>query len=325
MHSDPNFEQTDPRPILGSQDKERLASDEQTVREELARLQERQSSITHDVAAAALDPQITAFRPAVNNIDVRGGFNRSSVRGLIGILLVACIVGGAIIWQSSYGHAARLIIAQWTPQLISTASQPSEKAEAPSQPGAPPAVQMAAADAAAPQQPTAPTQTAPQDAAPAAALPSEQTQALQTMARDLADAQQKIAELKTAQEQLVRDNATTAEQLKAAQQQIARLTATAKVSEQNLVRPKPVAPPPPRRPIAAMTAPIRQPVSALPPPPAQAIAPPPVATQPQAAAYPPPAPAYPPQASAYPQAIPQPQGEQVQMSSTPRPPMPVPQ
>jgi hypothetical protein len=315
MHSTLNFEQADPRPVLGSQGNEKLASDERTVREELARLQERQSSGAHDAPSVSLDPQITAFRPAAVN-DVRGGgLARPMVRGAVGFLLVVGIVGGAIVWQSSYGHAARRIIAQWTPSLISTSAPAAEKSEAAAEPNSQPAAQTAVADATT-QPTTAAAQAAPQDAAPASAsLPPEQSQLLQTMARDLADAQQKIAELRTSQEQLARDNATTAEQLKAAQQQIARLTATTKVSEQNL-RPKPVAPPPPRRPIAAMTAPVRQPVAMVPPPP-----------PPQTIAPPPQAPAYPPQASAYPQTmpVPQPQGDPVQMSSAPRPPMPVPQ
>jgi hypothetical protein len=107
---------------------------------------------------------------------------------------------------------------------------------------------------------------------------------------------------------MARDNAATTEQLKAAQQQIARLTATAKLPEQN-PRPKPVAPP--RRPIA-MTAPVHQPVSTVPPPPHTITPPPQASAQPQASAYP--------QVTAA-----QPQGEPTQLPSAPRPPMPVPQ
>jgi hypothetical protein len=57
-----------------------------------------------------------------------------------------------------------------------------------------------------------------------------------------------IEQLKTSQEQMVRDNAAVAAQLKASQEQMARLIA--KASEQNL-RPKTSAPPP--RPIATPT------------------------------------------------------------------------
>jgi hypothetical protein len=313
MHSTPNFEQADPRPVLGPQQNERLASDEQTVREELARASGRLSSASHgagpDSLGPSLDPEITSFRAASVNDIGRGRFslNGPAARGLIGALLVACIAAAAFIWQSSYGYAARLIIAQWTPALISGSTPAADKSDAPSPPDNPPTVQTTATDATAPQ-PAA--QTATQDAAsPAASAPPEQSQSLQTMAHDLADAQRKIAELRSSQEQLARNNAATVEQLKAAQQQIARLTTTAKLSEPN-PRPKPVAPP--RRPIAAVTTPVHQPVSTVPPPP-HAIAPPMQASaQPQA-------PAYPPVAAA------QPQGEPTQLSSAPRPPMPVPQ
>ena len=75
------------------------------------------------------------------------------------------------------------------------------------------------------------------------------------MARDLANVEQRIEQLKTSQEQMVRDNAELGEQLKASQEQMARLIA--KASEQNL-RPKASAPPP--RPIATPT---RKPVPKL--------------------------------------------------------------
>ena len=94
----------------------------------------------------------------------------------------------------------------------------------------PPAVQVAAADAAISQLPP-PAQTAPQEAAAAPILP-ELTQLLQTMARDLASVQQEIEQLKASQEELARENARTAEQLKANQEQMARAIANA--SEQNL-------------------------------------------------------------------------------------------
>ena len=61
----------------------------------------------------------------------------------------------------------------------------------------PPAVQVAAADAAVSQLPP-PAQTAPQEAA-AAPIAAEQTQLLQTMARDLASVQQEIEQLKASQ------------------------------------------------------------------------------------------------------------------------------
>jgi hypothetical protein len=109
------------------------------------------------------------------------------------------------------------MISRWAPQLISASSLPLKKPELAAQPS-PPTVQVAAADAALPQLPP-PAQTAPQDVAPAAGpIPPELTQLLQTMARDLANVQQGIEQLKTSQEELARENARTAEQLKASQE-----------------------------------------------------------------------------------------------------------
>jgi hypothetical protein len=186
----------------------------------------------------------------------------------------------AIVWQSSYGDAAKQIIARWAPQLAPTSSLPLENPGLSAQPSRP-TVQAAAAKTA-PPQPAPLAQTAPEDVATtAAALSPELAQLLQSMARDLATVGQGIEQLKASQEQMARDNANAAEQLKASQEQMARVIA--KASEQNL-RPKISALPP--RPSATPT---RKPVPTLP--------------SPQAAA--------------------QPQAEEPQLSSAPRPPMPV--
>jgi hypothetical protein len=174
-------------------------------------------------------------------------FDRPAVRGFTGLLLAACIGVAAIAWQSSYGDAAKEIIARWAPQRVVTSSPPLENPGLPAQPS-PPTVQAAAAKTA-PPQPAALAQTAPEDVAPtAAALSPELTQLLQSMARDLATLGQGIEQLKARQEQMVRDNAQAAEQLKASQEQMARLIA--KASEQSLRR-KISAPPP--RPTATPT------------------------------------------------------------------------
>jgi hypothetical protein len=63
----------------------------------------------------------------------------------------------------------------------------------------------------------------PRPALPAAApMSPELAQRLQTMARDLANLEQRIEQLKTSQEQMVRDNTAVSEQLRAALAQIAR-------------------------------------------------------------------------------------------------------
>jgi hypothetical protein len=194
---------------------------------------------------------------------------RPARRGLAGFLLAACIFLAAFVWQSSRGDAARLMIARWVPQLVSTSPQPlndpASAAQATSS-----APRLLAAE---PTTPTVLAQAAPQDVAPTATpLPPELAQTLQTMARDLANLQRGIEQLRSDQEQIASDNARAVEQLKAGQEQMARDNAkaaeqlkamasfTARVSKQNL-QPTPSAAPP--RTNATAT---RQPVSTRPPP-----------------------------------------------------------
>jgi len=144
----------------------------------------------------------------------------------MGLLLTAGICTAAFAWQS-HGETIRPMISQWVPQLA--AASRSETLELGDQ-QSPPAVQMAAADAAVSQLPPS-AQTAAQEAA-AAPITAEQTQLLQTMARDLASVQQEIEQLKARQVELINESARTAEQVKANQAQMARVVANA--SEQNL-------------------------------------------------------------------------------------------
>ena len=75
---------------------------------------------------------------------------RPALRGLVGLPLAACIVVAALVLQSSYGGGAKLVVARWAPQLVSTPSLPPENPPFPAQP-APSIVQVAAAEAAPPQ------------------------------------------------------------------------------------------------------------------------------------------------------------------------------
>ena len=161
------------------------------------------------------------------------------------------------------------MISRWAPQLAS--SLPSEAPKLAAQ-QSPPAVQVAAADAAISQL-SPPAQTVPQEAA-AAPIPPEVTQSLQTMARDLASVQQEIEQLKASQEELARENARTAEQLKANQEQMARAISSA--SEQNLRKTAAAAP---AQSATAGCQPARKPVSTLPPTQARAQARAPVQLQ----------------------------------------------
>jgi hypothetical protein len=144
------------------------------------------------------------------------------------LVLAACIVVAALALKSSYGAGAKLVVARWAPQLVSTL--PPENPPVPAQP-APSTVQVAAAEATPPQATPLP-QAAPQDAAPTnTAAPPDHTELLQTMARDLARLELNIEQLKANQQQIVRDSSKAIEELKANQEEMKRVLA--KVSEQN--------------------------------------------------------------------------------------------
>ena len=191
---------------------------------------------------------------------------RLVLRSLMGLLAVACIGVAAFAWPSPDGQAA--------PEPISTSSVSIEKQELPAQPAPSNAGVAAETDAALPQQ-SSQAQTTLQSAAPeaptAAAMAPDLAQSIQMITRELANVEQEIAQLKTGQAQMARDNAelvlkatqemarnnadlaeqlkanheqgaNIAEQLKQSQEQIARLVA----SEQKQ-RPRTLAssPPPP--------------------------------------------------------------------------------
>jgi hypothetical protein len=260
MHSTLNPKQTDPQRVLVARVDEELAHTYEQIahaNEQIARAEEQLSKLEHDAPRHPSDhPQtrMNTLRPAARgNLPSPGG---RAIRGFIGLLLAACIGVAAFVSQSSYGDAARQIVARWAPQLVLNTSLPLENPGLSAQPS-PPTARVVAAQATSPQA-AAPAPTASQDVAPTAApVSTELAQLLQRMARDLANVEHGIEQLKASQEQMASDNAKTVEQLKASQEQMTRLVA--KASEQNL-RPKTSALPP--RPIATAT---RKPVPTLPP------------------------------------------------------------
>jgi hypothetical protein len=220
MDSAANTRQADPHvnPALSTQEIELVArADERLAHayEQIARADEELARFNEQISRLEKKPVNRLRQPS------RG---RPALRGLMGLLLTAGICTAAVAWQS-HGETVRPMISRWVPQLAAASSLPSEASKL-ADPQSPPAVQVAAADAAVSQSPPL-AQTAPQDAAAA-----EQTQLLQTMARDLASVQQELEQLKASQAELARESARTAEQLKANQEQMARVIANA--SEQNL-------------------------------------------------------------------------------------------
>jgi hypothetical protein len=139
---------TEPDDVLVARADERLVhAYAQIARadEQLARLNEQLSKLEND----------TARQPSavVGRLPSRG---RPALRGVIGLLLAACIFVGAFVLQSSYGDAAKSIVGPWMPEFILTSSLWMEKPEGPTQPSQS-SVQLAAAIPVIPQ-PTASAQ-----------------------------------------------------------------------------------------------------------------------------------------------------------------------
>ena len=231
MNSTTNVDTAEPDDLLMARADERLAQ----AYQQIARVNEQLSKLEQD--AAHQPSAVLGRRPS------RG---RPALRGLIGLLLAALICFAAFAWQSPYGRAAKLTIAQWVPQLASTSWLSLNESEPASVPGLP-AVKMASAESL-PAQPAPSAQTGPQ----AAPMPPELSQLLQGMALDIARLQQEIEQLRAGQQQMASDNARGIDELKASKEQMTQLIA--KVSEQN-ARPRTAAVPP-----APITAAIRKPV-----------------------------------------------------------------
>jgi hypothetical protein len=265
-------------------------------------------------AGATVAPVDTTFRPAsVDDVTAPGDgwpMARRALRGLIALLLAACIGLVAVAWKS-YGDAAIRQAAKLATQLVLITSLQRQEPAPAAQP-VPPAVQADAANPASPQ-PAPPAESAAGAVAPAAVAPSpDSAPSLQSTARDLASLTQQVEQLKASQQQMSRDLAKASE-AKASEVKASEAKASeAKASEQNL-RSK-ISAPPPRR----LAAPSRKPMPAYAPP--QALA---------APALPPAAAPYVPQASYMPrppEPPPQTTGEALtdpELSSVPRPPMPV--
>jgi predicted FMN-binding regulatory protein PaiB len=220
MNSTPNPTGIDPNDVLVARADERLAhayeqialADEQLVRvtEQISKLEQQNAPRQFSAVPA---------RPSSRE--------RHVLRGLAGLLIAACILVAAFVSQSSYGEAARPMLARWAPQLMSASSLSTR-------PGAP-SVQLAAAE------PAPLAQAASQDAAPTVAPAApDPAQLLQMLARDLANVEQEVEQLKASQQQMASDNARVIEQIKASQEQAARDNAKVaevlKASQEQLTR-----------------------------------------------------------------------------------------
>lgn len=110
MHPTTDAKQTDPHQVFSSRADEELAHAYGQIKladEQLARMQQQLSRLKRDGARS---------RP-------RRSRDRRWLRGLIGLLIAACILAAAFISQSPYGDA----VARWAPQLISASLLPLKK------------------------------------------------------------------------------------------------------------------------------------------------------------------------------------------------------
>jgi hypothetical protein len=155
----------------------------------------------------------------------RSSPGRLAVLWLVGLAVAAGLALAAIGWRF-YGDAAKLIVAPWAPDRVS--SPLLVRHEPPAQ-ASPPTVSVATEDAAL-SPPVAPAETTHEVPPKAAQMSPEVAQLLQTIARDIANLEQGIGQLKTSQEQMASENAKAIEQIKASQEQVAR--DNAKVGEQ---------------------------------------------------------------------------------------------
>jgi hypothetical protein len=252
-------------------------------------------------AAPPVRPVDATFRPAtvddIRPLGQRRWIAKRIVRAVVAVLLT---VGAAVIARQSYGDAAKQMIATWVPQSTLTSWLPLDKlglAASPASPAAAPGAAQAQAPQAAAPAPAAPDASAPAAAAP----PADSTQLMQAMAHDIASVGQQIEQLKASidqlkagQDQLSRDVAKVSER---ASERVARIAPPPPVLPPRPVVPRPHKPPPPYPLPQAATAPAVPP-SAAPyyPPPRQVQSPPDAANAP----------------------LPDPE-----LSSAPRPPMPL--
>jgi hypothetical protein len=255
----------------------------------------------------AVPPVDTTFRAVPVS---RPSFGARALRAIVAFLLAVGIGVAAAAWQA-YGDSAQQMIAKWMPPLALTSSPPQENPALAGQPGAP-VVQSSAQASAATPQPAPPASTAAAGVAPTAAASSAaEAPSLQSMARDLAAVGQQVEQLKASieqlkanQEQMSRDVAKVTEakvsEVKASEVKVPEI----KASEQNL-RPK----------ISAVSAP-------LPRPAAPARKPMPPFRPAQAAATQ----VLPPTAAPYPSPLPPPPAPpplDPELTSVPRPPLPL--
>lgn len=225
-----------------------------------------------EAAAAAKAPHVdTTFR-ATSTEPVKGkarkSFGRRLVRGVIGMILTACVAGGAVLWQSHGDLVRQIVTKSVAPFVVALLSRQDSPAVEP--PSASPVVQASVV-------PGAPApQSAADNANASVATPSpEAAQVLQSLARELTNLRQDMEQMKAAIAELKASDDLMAREIAKASDK-----ATDKALEQALRPRVSMVSPSQAQPVAM---PSRKPAS--PPQVARPLPTRPVSATPQAAAY----------------------------------------
>src|SRR5258707_2466113 len=119
--------QTDPHHVLAARADEQLAHAHEEIKradEQIVRTNEQLSRLVHEAARR---------RSRGNRRSLRG----RAARAFTGLMSTTCICVAAIVWQSSYGDAIRLILVRWAPQLVAPSSLALQNPVLPPQPSRP--------------------------------------------------------------------------------------------------------------------------------------------------------------------------------------------
>ena len=114
MNSTSNLKASSPDADLIARADERLAH----AYEQIARADEQLARVTQQLSRLEQE----AEREPAPVPSQRASHGRPMLRGLVAVLLAACVFAAAFVSQSPYGEAARQIIAESMPPLVSISS-----------------------------------------------------------------------------------------------------------------------------------------------------------------------------------------------------------
>jgi hypothetical protein len=194
------------------------------AREVIARIDQRLA----DLEANAPDPAEAQFQletASLLNSGYQVSLARRAARGLIGLLLVASLVGtGVFLW--SHNESAMRRVAHWVLRFdlgsTTAAGQPEQSSPASARAMADTAPLQATSLQAAPLQATSLRSAADYDRQKPAPVPPELAELMRKIDRNLAGLAQAVTDLRLAHQQATVDSVKTAEDIKTSLDQLAR-------------------------------------------------------------------------------------------------------